>query len=65
MKLLDSPRQPLVGAALAAVAGILLAEFLSAPLSLVCIFLAAGAIVSLIRPRIGLTVIASCVRRGS
>src|ERR1043165_7542865 len=55
MKLLDSPRQPLVGAALAAVAGILLAEFLSAPLSLVCIFLAAGAIVSLIRPRIGLT----------
>ena len=63
MKLLDSPRQPLVGVALAAIGGILLAEFLRAPLPLVCVFLVFGAIVSLIRPRTGLTqllVVAAC-----
>ena len=55
MKLLDSPRQPLVGVALAAIGGILLAEFLHPPLPLVCVFLFFLAIVSLVRPRTGLT----------
>ena len=54
MKLLHSPRQPLVGAALAAIGGILFAEVWRAPLPLVCVFLALGAVVSLIRPRAGL-----------
>ena len=54
-KLLDCPRQPLVGVALAAVSGVLLAEFFPTPLLLVSVFLALGAVVSLIRPRTGLT----------
>jgi ComEC/Rec2-related protein len=54
MKLLDSPRQPLVGVALAAIGGILLAEFLHPSLPLVCVFLFLGATVGLVRPRTGL-----------
>ncbi len=50
MKLPGSPRQPLPGLALAAIGGILLAEFFFAPLEPVCIFLALAAVVSLIRP---------------
>ena len=49
------PRQPLVGAALAAIGGVLLAEFLRAPLPLVCVFLVLGAALNLIRPRAALT----------
>ena len=55
MKLLDFPRQPLVGVACSALGGILLAEFFRVPLPPVCVFLALGALVSLIRPRMGLT----------
>src|SRR5450432_335267 len=50
MNLHDSPRQPLVGVALAAVGGILLAEFFPLPIALVCLFSAAAAVVSLFRP---------------
>ena len=50
MKLVASPRQPLPGAALAALSGILLAEIFSAPIGLVCVFLALTAVVSLVRP---------------
>ncbi len=57
MKLLQSPRQPLLGVALAAIGGILLAEFFNAPLPLLCVLLALEAIVSLVRPRAGLTLL--------
>ena len=50
-KLLATPRQPLVGIALAAIFGILLAEFLAPPLSATCLFIALVALVSLARPR--------------
>jgi ComEC/Rec2-related protein len=55
MKTLQSPRQPLLAAALAAVGGILLAEFLRAPLPVLWVVLVFGAVVSLTRPRSGLT----------
>ena len=50
MNLQNSPRQPLVGVALAAVGGILLAEFFPPPIALVCLFSAAAAVVSLFQP---------------
>ncbi len=50
MNLQDSPRQPLVGVALAAVGGILLAEFFPVPIAVVCLCSAAAAVVSLFRP---------------
>ncbi|MEP7249026.1 MAG: ComEC/Rec2 family competence protein [Spartobacteria bacterium] len=50
-----SPRQPLSGVAVAALGGILGAEFCSAPLGLVCAFLSIAAFVSLIRPAFWLT----------
>ncbi len=55
MKFFDSPRQPLLGLALSAVGGILLAEFFAAPLGLVCSFIVLAAAVVLIRPAIWLT----------
>jgi len=55
MKLLQSPRQPLLAAALVAVCGILLGEFLHTPLPVLYVVLALGAVVSLIRPRSDLT----------
>ena len=55
MKPVNSPRQPLVAAALAAIAGILLAEFVRAPLPLLYLLLALAAVVALLRPRSSLT----------
>ena len=55
MKLLNSPRHPLVGAALAAISGILAAEFVPIPLPPLFVVLTLTAVVSLIRPRTGLT----------
>jgi competence protein ComEC len=55
MKLFDSPRQPLPGLALAAIGGILVAEFFRAPIELVCGGILLTAIVSLIRPAVWLT----------
>ena len=55
MKLLNSPRHPLVGAALAAISGILAAEFVPIPLPWLFVVLTLTAVVSLIRPRTGLT----------
>jgi hypothetical protein len=55
MNFQGSPRQPLVGVALAGLGGILLAEFLSVPITPVCVFIAAAAVVSLIRPATWLT----------
>ena len=57
MKILNSPRQPLVAMALAAIGGISLAEFFRAPLPLLWLFLAIGAIANLIRPRAALTLL--------
>jgi competence protein ComEC len=50
MKFFDSPRQPLVGLALSAIGGILLAEFFTAPVDLLCAAIALGAAVVLVRP---------------
>ena len=55
MKFFDSPRQPLLGLALSAIGGILLAEFFPAPVGLVCSFIVVAAGVVLIRPAIWLT----------
>src|ERR1051325_11524696 len=54
MKLLNSPRHPLVGAALAAISGILAAEFVPIPLSWLFVVLTLTAVLGLIRPRTGL-----------
>jgi competence protein ComEC len=51
MKPLDGPRQPLVGIALAAIPGILLAEFTTPPINLICGGVALLALVSLAWPR--------------
>ena len=51
MNLPEAPRQPLVGLTLAAVSGILLAEFVHPPSAAVCGILAIPALVSLVRPR--------------
>ncbi|MGI8891448.1 MAG: ComEC/Rec2 family competence protein [Chthoniobacterales bacterium] len=48
-------RHPLTGLALAAIAGLLLAEFATLPLKLLCFGLALTAIIILLRPRAGLT----------
>ncbi|HEX4666633.1 MAG TPA: ComEC/Rec2 family competence protein [Chthoniobacterales bacterium] len=55
MKLSDSPRQPLLGLALSAISGILLAEFFAPPVDLLCGGVALGAAVLLVRPVAGLT----------
>ncbi len=47
----EKPRQPLVGIALAAVVGIVFAEFVSAPPYATCSLVALAAVVSLVRPR--------------
>jgi competence protein ComEC len=51
MKFPQAPRQPLVGVALAAIFGILLAEFLSPPIGATCLLIALLAIIGLWRPR--------------
>jgi len=55
MKPACSPRQPLLGVALSASGGILLAEFVKAPLSILCLTTALISLVALLRPRIWLT----------
>ena len=50
MRLPRFPRQPLVGAALAAVGGIMLAEFVSLPILPLCLAIALGAIFCFFRP---------------
>jgi ComEC/Rec2-related protein len=55
VKLFDSPRQPLLGLALSAISGILLAEFFAVPVDLLCGGVALGAAVVLVRPVAGLT----------
>ena len=55
MNLFTSPRQPLTGLALAAVGGILLAEFFHGPIEQVCVGIVLMAAVSLIRPTSWLT----------
>ena len=52
---MNPPRQPLLGAALAASAGILLAEFLPAPIGPLCCAIILVALVTLIRPTAWLT----------
>src|SRR5450432_536182 len=55
MKFPQSPRQPLVGVAFAAIVGILLAEFVAPPIGTTCLFVALAALVSLAQPRRVLT----------
>ena len=55
MKFLDFPRKPLVGLALAAGSGILLAGAFPVPLPPICVVLTLGGVVGLIRPRPGLS----------
>ena len=50
-----SPRQPLVGLALSAAGGILLAEFFTVPIGLLCLTIAVWALVALVRPMVWLT----------
>src|SRR5262249_55790432 len=55
-----SPRQPLLGAALMAIAGISLAEILPTAIFPIGLVTAIGAVVSLIRPRAWLTLLLVC-----
>lgn len=54
MKLLHLPRQPLVGLAGAAIGGIVLADFIAAPILPVCLTIAAAAVLCLFRPAVWL-----------
>ena len=55
MKAACSPRQPLLGVALSAIGGIILAEFVKAPLLILCLTTALISLVALLWPRIWLT----------
>ncbi|HEY2712619.1 MAG TPA: ComEC/Rec2 family competence protein [Chthoniobacterales bacterium] len=55
MKPACSPRQPLLGVALSASGGILLAEFVKAPLLILCLTIALISLVAVLWPRIWLT----------
>ena len=50
MNLFNSPRQPLISLALAAIGGILVAEFFSAPIEQLCGGVALIALVCVVRP---------------
>lgn len=57
MKFLDSPRQPLIGLAGAAIGGVILAEFFALPIPLLCASVALLALTAFLRPSLALTLV--------